>query len=179
MLLRCTHKLLAIIGTGQLCQPPPPADADDWYANLLWFDSRTCLLLTHAGTLFTIFEPDVRAPELRGTSALIVRLIERELLAENLVADAFGPLDAEQVRIGKTADRSVLGCMNDMAYLCEHLIGTDRGLKHTDTDALNRSLRRNINSARGYRRPIELTRDRIGNQPNSARQAERPLPARV
>ncbi len=37
---------------------------EDWYANLLVLDRRKCLLLTHAGTLFTIFEPDVRASDL-------------------------------------------------------------------------------------------------------------------
>ena len=31
---------------------------DDCYADLLWPDRRKCLLLTHAVTLFSVFEPD-------------------------------------------------------------------------------------------------------------------------
>jgi hypothetical protein len=46
--------------------------------------------------------------------------------------------------------------MNDMAFRCEHAIADAGGLARTDLPELNRSLRRNINSARGYRPPIEL-----------------------
>lgn len=37
----------------------PPSD-DDWYLNLLWLDRRKCLLLAHAGTLFSVFVAGVR-----------------------------------------------------------------------------------------------------------------------
>jgi hypothetical protein len=47
--LRCTKKLLAVIKPGELAAEAP--DGEDWYANLLWFDGRKCLLLTHAATL--------------------------------------------------------------------------------------------------------------------------------
>jgi hypothetical protein len=46
--------------------------------------------------------------------------------------------------------------MNDMAFLCEHAIGGSGGLARTDPAALDRTLRRNIDSARDYRPPIEL-----------------------
>jgi hypothetical protein len=52
--------------------------------------------------------------------------------------------------------------MNDMAVLCEQTITRSGGLSRTDLDTLNRSLRRNINSARDYQRPIELTVERLG-----------------
>jgi hypothetical protein len=47
--------------------------------------------------------------------------------------------------------------MNGMAFLCEKAISGSGGLSCTDVVALNRSLRRNINSAHGYPPPIELT----------------------
>jgi hypothetical protein len=34
-----------------------------WWSNLLWFDQRKCLLPTHAATLFSIFEADMRCRE--------------------------------------------------------------------------------------------------------------------
>jgi hypothetical protein len=46
--------------------------------------------------------------------------------------------------------------MNDTAFLCETTIGDSGGLARTGLAALNRTLRRNINSARGYQRPIDL-----------------------
>ena len=160
MILRCTNKLLAVIGS-PLADPAPAPDAEDWYANLLWFDRRKCLLLTHSATLFTIFEADVTASSLRATRQLVTSLIDRELRREDLPAATFGDLEQQEVLLAKTADRSILGCMNDMAFRCEHAIAEAEGLAGTDLDELNRSLRRNINSARGYRPPIELTASRL------------------
>jgi hypothetical protein len=105
----------------------------------------------------------VRASDLRATRHLITRLIERELCREHLPPTTFN-LGLEEVILARTADRSVLGCMNDMAFLSQEAITSSGGLSHTDLAALNYSLRRNINSARGYQRPIELTAHRLGSK---------------
>jgi len=63
VILRCTKKLLTVIRPPQLTDCTP--DGEDWYANLLWLSRRKCLLITHAATLFTVFEADVRAADLR------------------------------------------------------------------------------------------------------------------
>jgi hypothetical protein len=161
VILRCTKKLIAVIGPVHISEPTP--DAEDWYANLLWFERRKCLLLTHVSTLFTILEADVSVSDLRSTGSFSSALIKRELLSEGLPPDTFGP-SMEEVVYAKTADRSVLGCMNDMAYMCEVAIADSGSLRHTDLEGLNRSLRRNINSARDYERPIDLTIGRLKDQ---------------
>ncbi len=70
----------------------------------------------------------------------------------------------DRIRIRSRARRrdaaEAEGCMNDMAVLCEDEIATPGGLRQADLAGLNRALRRNINSARGYQRPIDLTRQR-------------------
>jgi hypothetical protein len=159
VILRCTKKLLDVIKPGPLVGEP--ANDEDWYGNLLWIDGRNCLLLTHAGTLFTIFEPDVRAAELRDTGLLVTGLIGRELAREGLGPGTFGALDAASVVLDKTASRTVLGCMNDMAFLCEHAVDLAGGLARADVGEINQRLRRNILSARGYQQPIELTMRRV------------------
>ena len=159
MILRCTKKLLTLIGPRQLIDRPP--EGEDWYANLLWLSDRKCLLITHAATLFTVFEADVRAVDLRDPGRLVTGLISRELLREELPADTFGSPDPAAVSLAKTADRSVLGCMNDMAFMCETVTARSGGLAITDIADLNQTLRRNINSARGYQPPIELTAERL------------------
>jgi hypothetical protein len=156
VILRCTRKLLAVLKTGTCPGPQPEPGAEDWCANLLWLDRRKCLLLTHSGTLFSIFEPDLRAAELRDTFNLVTRLIGRELGAENLPATTFGVLGSQELIVARTADRSVLGCMNDMALLCGYAVMDSGGLQNVDSVELNRSLHRNINSARGYQRPLDL-----------------------
>ena len=161
MILRCTKKLLTVLASA-VAEPAPAPDPEDWYANLIWLDRRTCLLLTHSATLFTIFEADVTASGLRATRQLVTGLIGRELRREGLPAGTFGDLGQQEVLLAKTADRSVLGCMNDMAFRCEHVIADAGGLVRTDLPELNRSLRRNINRARGYCPPIELAAMRLG-----------------
>ena len=51
--------------------------------------------------------------------------------------------------------------MNDMAFMCEVSATRSGGLATTDIAGLNQALRRNINSARGYQPPIELTAKRL------------------
>lgn len=72
MILRCTAKLQAVVGRPDPRAGSMPASAGDWYANLLWIDRRKCLLVTHAGTLFSVFAPDVRVGELRPIGSFVV-----------------------------------------------------------------------------------------------------------
>lgn len=123
----------------------------------MWFNHRKCLLLTHSATLFSIFEADVRAADLRATGRFLTHLIGREVLKLRPATQDVRRPGAGKVILAKTADRSVLGCMNDMAFLCEKAISGSGGLSCTDVVTLNRSLRRNINSAHGYQPPIALT----------------------
>src|SRR5882757_2679771 len=74
VILRCTRKLLTVLGSA-VAEPAPAPDPEDWYANLMWLNRRTCLLLTHSATLFTIFEADVTASGLRATRQLVTGLI--------------------------------------------------------------------------------------------------------
>jgi hypothetical protein len=159
VILRCTKKLLDVIRPARLRTLKP--DGNDWYGNLLILERHKCLLLTHVDTLFTIFEPDVRASDLRPTRDLVAGLIERELFAEGLPVHTFGDLGTEELSIAKTADRSVLGCMNDMAYVCEDAFDRAGSLASMEVPSLNRHLRRNINSTRDYERPIDLVLERI------------------
>jgi hypothetical protein len=137
VILRCTKKVLAVVGSALVDPVPVPGD-EDWYANLLGFDRRKCLLLTHAGTLFTIFEGNVTAAELRATGQLVTGLIGRELRREGLSLATFGDLERQEIVLAKTADRSVFGGMNDMAFLCRHAIDQQGRLVHADLADLNR-----------------------------------------
>ena len=63
VMLRCTAKVLALLrvsepAIGEACE-------QDWYAHLIRIDRRKCLLVTHAGTLFSVFMPNVTAAGLR------------------------------------------------------------------------------------------------------------------
>jgi hypothetical protein len=156
VILRCTAKAQTLLGRPAPGQAAPAPSAEDWYANLLWIERRKCLLVTHAGTLFSVFVPDVRAAQLRPPGPLLVQQIRRALSAEGLPVDALGLLDNEPLMIAKTADRSVLGCMNDLTFVCEIEVESAGGLARLDLAHLHHRLHRNINSARDYVPPIDL-----------------------
>ena len=161
MMLRCTAKVLALLGpasatlTGQL-----PSD-EDWYLNLLWIERRKCLLLTHAGTLFSVFVPDVRAADLRPVGPYITRAAAAALRGEALPADCLGPLDTNTVQLGRTADRQVLGFMNDLARQAKAGVVAGGGLRNRDIAELNRRLRRTLHNRGGYNSAIMLVAQRL------------------
>jgi hypothetical protein len=131
--LRCTGKVLKLLdrtAARPTLTSAAPSD-DDWYVNLIWLDRRKCLLMTHAGTLFSVLAVDVRQGDLNQIGPLVVALIERELRAEGLPIDTFGWLDPA-VQVAKTASRSVLGCTNDMAFICKYAVIEAGGLAHCD-----------------------------------------------
>ena len=161
MLLRCTARLLELLGTSQLVLVDDPPRDDDWYANLLWLDRRKCVLLTHAGTLFPVFVGDVRKRDLQPPGPLLAARIEAALTDERLPTSLLGPLDPKAARIARTASRSILGFMNDSALACRYSIEQAGGLEHTDLDDLNRFLRRQPHNRDGYRQPLDLVVDRL------------------
>lgn len=138
MVLRCTARLLRLLRLPPAASVPP--SADDWYANIVWVSGRKCLLIAHAQTMFCVFVADVRVGELRALGQYVVTLIERQLQAEGLPPDRLGPLDGSALVLAKTADRRVLGNMNDFAFQAELAINDAGGLGMCDIARLNRDL---------------------------------------
>lgn len=75
MVVRCTGKLLNLLGKQSAGLVEAQSSSEDWYANLLWLDRRKCLLATHAGTLSSLFVADIRAADLRPFERRIVDLL--------------------------------------------------------------------------------------------------------
>jgi hypothetical protein len=162
VVVRCTGKLLNLLGQRSVTLVDAPADDDDWYANLLWLDRRKCLLVAHAGTLFSLFVADLRVGDLRPFERRIVELLTAALLEERLPVDALGRLEFGEVRIAKTASRHVLGVMNQMALEIGWHADQAGGLWNVDVDELNRHLRRSLHTKDGdYQIPLELVRERL------------------
>ena len=101
---------------------------------------------------------------LRPLGGYVVEAIETELRADQLPAGTFAQLDRTDARIAKTASRSTLGYMKEMAFELEWSIASDGGLDRVDIDELNHALRRQLRShGRDYARPIELVNQHLAN----------------
>jgi hypothetical protein len=129
--------------------------------NLLWLGRRKCLLLTHAETLFSVFVADVRASDPRPLGRFVVGKIDAELAGEGLPGDCLGQLDPEAVQVARTASRSVLGFMNEMAFYLDYVVADAGGLGSCDVGELNRDLHRRLHSHGGYATPLELVTRRL------------------
>jgi uncharacterized protein DUF6933 len=156
MLVRCTKKMLDLLGARAASLDDLPPTDDDWYLNLLWIDRQKCVLLVHQGTLFSVFRAQVRSADLRPLGNHLVAAIESELHAEHLASDTFSALEPDGVRIAATASRSTLGFMDQMAIELRYRIAYEGGLARCDIDALNCRLRRTLRNRGDYVQPIEL-----------------------
>lgn len=162
MVVRCTSKLLDLLGRRAIRLVAAPPSDDDWYANLLWLDRRKCLLATHAGTLFSLFVADIRAVDLRPFERRIAELLAAALLDDGLPSDALGRLAPDEVQLAKTASKHVLGVMNQMAFEIEWAVDQAGGLWNVDIGDLNRHLHRSLHTKDGeYRVPLELVHERL------------------
>ncbi len=156
MVVRCTKKMLDLLGarSGTLVELAPTDD--DWYLNVLWIERRKCLLLVHSGTLFSVFRADVRSADLRLPGEYVVDAIQSELREEELPLDTFSALAPDGVLFATTASRRTLGFMTEMAAELGYAIAQAGGLSGCDIAVLNHGLRRTLHNYDGYTTPIEL-----------------------
>src|SRR5712692_3434735 len=161
MVVRCTKKMLDLLGARSVMLSELPPTDDDWYLNLVWIERQKCLLLTHTGTLFSVFRVGIHVADLRPLGNYLVDAIEAELRAEGLPADTFSELDRDDVRLAKTANRSTLGFMTEMAFELGWIITDKGGLRRADINVLNHNLRRMLWNRGEYVRPIELVNQNL------------------
>ena len=156
MVVRCTKKMLDLLGGRSITLSELPPTDDDWYLNLLWIDRQKCILVTHAGTLFSVFRAGVRSADLRPIGDYLVAAIEIELRAESLPTVTFPKLEPKTAPLAKTASRSTLGFMTEMAFELGWIITDKGGFRRSDINDLNHALRRMLWNRGDYVRPIEL-----------------------
>ena len=157
VLLRCTARLLNLIGdrAGPVAEVPP--GKDEWYATVLIIERRKCLLIVHADTLFAVFDPDVRVAQFDDLGLYVATLVVDALTSEGLSGVALGSTDPASVRVAKTTSRSLLGHLNQMASEIEYAVASSGGLQRIDVVEVNRRLRRRLHRRDGrYVVPIEL-----------------------
>lgn len=161
MILRCTTRVLDLIGVRPHALADVPATDDDWYANLFWVERRKCLLLMHTGTLFPVLVVDVRKGDLRDLGTWVAQQIEAALASERLGPGTLGRLEPASLQLARTASRSMLGFMNQAAQECQYVIAMRGGLEHADINALNYEQRRTLRNRGGYHQPMDFVLQRM------------------
>jgi hypothetical protein len=123
--LRCTKKLLDRMRIDPEPHPPTPTTIlGDWYANLLYVGKQQLILAVSEKTLLPVVVPAVDA------KLLPRRLPEALFDVLKALGISWNAIDREmremqQVVVGRTANRRVLGTMNDLAFALPYRRGDE------------------------------------------------------
>ena len=156
MTLRCTRKLLAALRARPATNPAPGRSIlGDWYANI--YDTQPCrlVLCVNERSLLPVLL------EFQETSALM-RSLERSVA--DLLARIGVPEDSilleraamAGMQLGATANRRILGCLNETAFAISHAFDWMHPKYFRDHED---HLSRFIYSPTGYRPPHALARE--------------------
>ena len=142
LILRCTAKLLKeiaipksrIYGSLQL---------DDslvsWYANIILINRKKCLLFVNEKTLFAFIIPGIKKSDLENIKDLFNKNLALNLNYLGVKKSVIKKIkdSYDEVEIGKTLNRSVLGSMTDYAKCYKYEMQFENGQLVEDIFEIN------------------------------------------
>ena len=170
--LLCTKKLMKHLGTQPTPQPLSlTTTVGDWYANLFTYDNLDIAMCVSEQTRYAI---PVSLHDREHDHGLYVGLVWRihdaikrlglaEAIADRIVDEYRGGLI-----VAPTADRSVLGTMNDLVRLCKHQLDAAcdssgiqdwKGIWKEFEDELNQTPHMALGGDNGTSRLVSLIRE--------------------
>lgn len=157
-LIQCTQKLLTKLDSFDAgSMKESTSILGNWHANLLCIERRNCILFTNDLTLYSLFLPKVVKAHFQKLAEMFT-----QALVLNLEAEGFDqhiePILGEyknKLTFTKSNNRSVLGSMNDIAYMVKLRVFDHGGLDHCDCLNLNKKINRIPFKAIKYHYPIE------------------------
>lgn len=161
ILIRCTQRLLKNVPLPLPKPPPSPIrPLAEWYANAipLPFPGRWVVMFTSADSLLTVVAPGrslgTALPTFRRRLPALLRRI-------GIPAESITELSNSltEVAIGRTANRSVLGSMNELAFLIKTIMLDAAGFDDVDLDRLEINLSEVPMGALRYAYPREVAAD--------------------
>lgn len=164
--IRCTNRLLKLLGKEAVraTREDDSEDSDlDWYANLFWVEGRKCLIFVNAGTLFPVVALDVLKDDFRDPGALLrdrYRKLLRYLEAPEEEIERELSL-FEELPIGKTRDRSLLGSLTQFGLDAQGSIEYWGGLAEVPDEKVASMLAKTPWSGIGMAFPQDLLRKRV------------------
>ena len=158
--LRCTKKLREHLRVKPAPEDEAPTSAlGDWYGNLVFLPkSWPLILISNARTMLSVVmrhDADVLAEFRRRVIALLRRL---EIPQAAIERETF---HLQQIRIGKTQSRRVLGSMNDTVMMIDAVL-YDHGRGQATLESVEDQLATNLYSMLAYQPPRNLISELLG-----------------
>lgn len=154
--LRCTRKVLKHIKDepDEVSYPTTTA-LGDWYVNLIPMPIGELLIFVSERSLITVAIPaeDVQVilPQLRERVANLLKQID---IPENILKNELRQM--ENTQLAKTASRSVLGSMNDIASNYQYMVEYDIAGKILNLDEMELKLSEFPHKPLGYDVPSQF-----------------------
>lgn len=162
MTLRCTRKLLDLLGCPVIEDPPASTTAlGDWYANVIPTAAGDLIMFVNERSLLSVALPAEAVDTLIPAFVARVYNLLRHLRVSTEVArrecDALLP-----VTYAKTASRSVLGSMNDIAlgYQAKAVSALEAGRTPRISEA-ELAMSRRFHSPLDHRLPVDVARSML------------------
>jgi hypothetical protein len=126
--LRATRKLLGRMKCSPAADPPASTTAlGDWYANLIIARPAHLVLCVSERTLLPVLVPAKDIEQLiPRLQTAVAEMLEVLGVSSDVVAREVAEMEA--VSIAKTANRSILGCMNDFGHMFQCIADERRPL---------------------------------------------------
>lgn len=165
--LRCTRKLLSVIGCPQSAETaearPAPTRLGDWYANLLVIARQRALLFTNESTLYSFAVLGVRKATLTHLTKVFIEHLALNLADDGIPADVIQGVTGEyhHLEIAATASRHVVGSMNNVAALLERYVHDAGGVTGGAVRTINRQLNRMPHKPLGWAYAVERLQQRL------------------
>lgn len=156
LILRCTRQLLARLNH---VDDVPPAESTtrlgDWYGNILRLGRRQHLLFISERSRLPVIIPIREAKRLAAVfpDAMCEVLAAVGISASDIADERFR---MSEIAFGRTRNRSLLGTLNDFAFMAQH--GNRTRAEPESREELIRFLSRTPILPLGGARPIDLTR---------------------
>ena len=126
--IHCTQKLLKELGNPALCDPVNllSNSLESWYANLLRFHRKKCILFTNEKTLYSFLVPNVLKADLKKLETIFLINLSYNLKYEGFPPDVIKQFTQkhQEICFAKTTNRGVIGSMVDFAFQYSYYIET-------------------------------------------------------
>ncbi|GJM05213.1 MAG: hypothetical protein DHS20C09_12040 [marine bacterium B5-7] len=156
LIFRNTQKVNKELGLrkGEIIETDEEGFLGAWFSNIVNINRRKCLIFCHASTLYCFWVPCVTKKSFSNFTGIFYEHLEQNLKYEGVAQVTIENLRREyekSVIFSKTNNRSVLGSMNDYAYLFESYV-EPFGPAECDILAVNKKINSAPMSALEYSR---------------------------
>jgi len=166
--LRCTRKLRRHLDIVPDESPEPSTGVlEDWYANLVPTVAGDLIIFVNERSLLTVAVPEW---EVENLVPLFRARVVNLLTMIGVSAEAAGRelSHLATVRFGRTASRSVIGSMNDMAWHYQVMADEGKGKEQLSLSEAEEELSRVPCSPLGYRYPADVAKELLHGKMGSA-----------